>query len=962
MKNPINTIFLLIYCSLLCLSTNAQNVQFSTSSSHKSYKLDGVASHTQILDLELQNLKLLKSKEGGLNFNLQINKENSWDLALEETQIISDQSQIRLLNKGSELKVPVSNIATYSGHLKDKTNTSVALTISDNYFSLMINDGVDIYIIEPLSIYEDKALKSQFVFYKAKDIHPDNSYECKRSDLLSEISNNATLTKSNNLACYDVELAIVVDYIMYSSEGSSINNVLNTLASIYNLVSLDFDNEFNHQLNIRIKEVVISVCAACDQWSTTNNVGHALDAIRDWGENGGFNETYDIGIFWTSRVYDDNFAGLAYQDQICGVQRYIAVRKYTANTQSLRIMMSHEIGHSFGCGHNFEIGSACDNNPGRGPKIMDPIVDPNSIGWTIGTLSCDLNSTAVVNAKITSATCLQTCQNISCSSVTNLNVTGVNQGGMNVSWSGSAGSYQVRVKEEGASVYSYNSNTNSTNISINTSLEYCKQYHVSVKSLCGGGASPAAITEIVEISGGTAMQILYVEPKNCDAGSYDLEVVVAYENTVPGGFRVVANGASQVFSYTSSPQTVNVIGLNSANNNNASLEAFGVTNSGPACYGSTNYAEPNASCEIVISEYFNDCEMPFGWNATSSNSSVFSENFEWKFNDGNRTILNYGAANNASTHKTINGTCAAYFDDDIFMNSTYTGSITLESRAYDLTNMSDVSFEVDYNFHNFSEGKMTSNSSEFSIDIFNGTNWVNVMFDDDDSCPWFNVWANTCTTTFALDVTAYASSQFKVRFNYTDGNSGDWTGMVMLDNFKVIGTQLPVLDLKILNFSGELDEHKIGLEWDIEIDNSFSHYAIHHSSNGELFKELVELQYSSQYTDNQPTIGNNYYKLYMYDQDGKFVESNTIMIEYKPTASLNLYPNPTNSDKVYLVNTTDTKYDQLKVFDISGRELTSELLVDQMRYDIDIADYRKGVYLIQLSNTVSAKTLRLVKL
>ena len=962
MKSFVIATCLLFSFSFLSYSLNAQKLQFKSSSFHKSNKLEKVAINIQILNLDLSNLKLLKNKEGRLNFKLEINKNKSWDLSLESTEILNVFSQIRLLNEVSEVSVPTSNIKTYRGHLKNQINSTVALTLSDNYLSIMIRDDVNTYFIEPLTTYDEEAQGNQFAFYKSKDIHPDNIYECKKSEILSEIRNDVSLNKSNALACFDVELAIVVDYLMYTTEGSNVNNVLNTLATIYNLVSLDFDNDFNHQLNIRIKEVVISVCPACDQWSTTNNVGHALDAIRNWGETGGFNETFDIGIFWTSRVFDDNFAGLAYQDQICGTQRYIAVRKYTANTQSLRIMMSHEIGHSFGCGPNFEIGSACESNPGRGPKIMDPIVDPNSVGWTNGTLSCDLNSIAVVNAKINSATCLSACETISCSAITNLNVTNVNQGGMNVSWSGTAGSYQVRVKEEGTSGYSYNSNTSSTSISINTSLEYCKQYHVSVKALCGGGASPAAITEIVEISGGTAMQILYVEPKNCDAGAYDLEVVVAYENTVPGGFRIVANGTAQVFSYGSSPQTVNLIGLNSTNNANALLEAYGVSNSGPACHGETNYTEPNGSCEIVISEFFNDCELPYEWTATSSNSSVFSENFEWKFNDANRTILNYGAANNETTHKTINGTCAAYFDDDIFMNSTYTGNITLETKPYDLTNMSDVSIEVVYNFHNFAQGKMTTNSSEFSIDVFNGTSWVNVMFDNDDTCPWFNVWASACNTSFTLDVTSYVSSQFKVRFNYTDGNSGDWTGMVMLDDFKVIGTQLPVLDLKIIDFKGVLDDHKIGLEWDIELDNSFSHYVIERSSDGESFKELVELKNLSEYTDNQPVIGNNYYKLYMYDLDGKSIESRTIMIDYNPVQSLKLYPNPTNSDKVYLVNTTDTKYDKLTVFDISGRAIGSELINGQIQLELDISNYRKGVYLIQLSNPGSAKTLRLVKL
>lgn len=945
----------------MCFSTQAQIVHFNTSSYNKSNKLNKVASNIQILDLELDNLKLLKSKEGGLNFNLQINNEKSWDLELESTEILSPVSQIRLLSENAELKVPEANISTYRGHLKNRSNSSVALTHSDGYLAVMIKDDLGSYIIEPLSLYDNKAFKNQFVFYNIEDIHPENKFACKKTDILTDIKSNVGLVKSNTMACLEIELAIVVDYLMYVSEGSDVNNILNTLTNLYNLVNLDFESGFNHELNFKIKEIVISICPACDQWSDTNNVGDALSSIKDWGESGGFNETYDLGIFWTTRIFNDNFGGLAYLDQICGDQRYITVRKYTANSQSLRIMMSHEIGHSFGCVHNYDIGSACESNPGRASMIMDPTVDPASVGWTDGTMSCDLNSTATINAKIGSVNCLGACATLSCDAITDLNVTNVLLGGMNLNWSGSANNYQVRIKEDGATSYIYDVNTATNSISVNMPLEYCKQYHVSVKALCANGSEATAVTEIVEITGGTAMQILYVEPKNCDAGAYELEVVLAYENTVPGGFNVIANGVSQVFSYTSSPQTINMVGLNTANNNNAILEAYGVTNSSPDCYGITSYTEPDANCQIVISEFFNECELPHNWSATSSSTSLFSENYEWKFNDGDRTILNYGASNNAPTHKTINGTCAAYFDDDIFLNPSYTGTISLESRPYDLTNMSDVEIEVVYNFHNFTDGK-ANNASEFSIDVFDGSGWINLMFDNDDSCPWSNVWNTSCMTNFKLDVTNYISNQFKVRFNYTDGNNGDWTGMIMLDDFKVSGIQLPVLDLKIVDFKGELVADEVDLEWDIKKDKSFSHYVLKHSANGVSFKAMAELEDASQYVDYQPVVGSNYYKLYMYDLDGNFVESNTIKIDYHPAQSIKLYPNPTNTNQVSLVNTSSIEYDQLKIFDIRGRQIDSEKINGRLNLDLDISDYRKGVYLIQLSNSTAAKTLRLVRL
>jgi len=947
---------------LLTTLTYGQQVKVTDTSISDIKSLDKVASSYLILELQLSDLKNLKSQSGFLELKLDIDKNTSWNLRLENSQVLPPNGRYRLLADNAELTIPDIDIVTYHGYLENDANSSAAVTMADDYLSVYVSSQDGSYVLEPLDLYEKAAKSNQFVFYDIKDIHKENKYQCQKADLLSEINEKTIERQSKNLACYDIELAIAVDHLMYVSEGSSASNVLNALASVYNLVSLDFDNEFNHQLNIRIKEVVIATCPACDPWSKTSNVGHALDAIRHWGESGGFNETYDIGIYWTSRVYDDGFAGLAFQDQICGVQRYIAVRKYTPNNQALRVMMSHEIGHSLGCGHNYEIGSACGNNPNRGPKIMDPIVNASSIGWTNGTQSCDMNSTAVINAKIGSATCLETCASISCSSITNLNVTNVTQNGLSANWAGTGSSYLVRVKKEGTSNYIYSSTTSSSSVNVNANLDYCEQYHVSVKALCGGSNDPAAITEIVEIDGGTKMDILYVEPKNCDNGSYDLEVVVSYQNTVPGGFRIVANGSMQIFSYTSSPQTVTLIGLNSANDPNALLEAYGTSKSDLPCRGMTTYTEPNGACEIVICEDFNSCELPFEWIATSSNSNVFSENYEWKFNDGDRNILNYGAANNAGTSLTIDGTCAAYFDDDIFMNNDYTGNITLESRSYDLTNMTNIEIELDYNFHKFVEGKMTGNNSQFSIDLFNGTAWTNVMFDNNDSCPWYNVWQSVCTTNFVMDVTSFMSSQFKVRLNYTDGNSGDWTGMIMIDNFKVKGVQLPVLDLKILDFQGKLNSEVIELDWDIELDESFSHYVIERSADGRSFEKLGELNDGSQYVDVAPLHGANYYKLIMYDNDGERIESDMIMIENNVKEVLALYPNPSNEDKVTIVNTTDVKYDQLMIYSIDGKLVNRHSLMNATHNKLDISSLSEGIYLMRMSNNTSSKTLRLVKL
>ena len=57
----------------------------------------------------------------------------------------------------------------------------------------------------------------------------------------------------------------------------------------------------------------------------------------------------------------------------------------------------------------------------------------------------------------------------------------------------------------------------------------------------------------------------------------------------------------------------------------------------------------------------------------------------------------------------------------------------------------------------------------------------------EDVCPFSDVWPNGCTTHASIDVDAYRSANFQVRFIYSDGNTSSWAGMIALDNFQLQG-------------------------------------------------------------------------------------------------------------------------------------------------------------------------------
>ncbi|MBK8425764.1 MAG: hypothetical protein IPL27_07185 [Lewinellaceae bacterium] len=183
-----------------------------------------------------------------------------------------------------------------------------------------------------------------------------------------------TSTPETISACYQLDLAIASDRSMYDKYGSSVTNVQNHNIGVINNVEGDYSGEFNHDIQFNIvTQVVIS---GTDPWSNTTVAGDLLDEFRDWGNSGGFGMQFDLGEMWTNRNFDGSTIGIAWEGAVCTSFRYHLLQDFTSNSQQLRCMTSHEIGHNFSCGHDPENGSSCPPN-----FIMCPFVSTTS-NWS----------------------------------------------------------------------------------------------------------------------------------------------------------------------------------------------------------------------------------------------------------------------------------------------------------------------------------------------------------------------------------------------------------------------------------------------------------------------------------------------------------------------------------------------------------------------------------------------------
>jgi hypothetical protein len=120
--------------------------------------------------------------------------------------------------------------------------------------------------------------------------------------------------------------------------------------------------------------------------------------------------------------------------------------------------------------------------------------------------------------------------------------------------------------------------------------------------------------------------------------------------------------------------------------------------------------------------------------------------------------------------------------------------------------------------------------------------------------------------------------------------------------------------------------------------------------------------------DNQPVVGNNYYRLKIIDIDGTVSYSKIINISFGETASNNfarVYPNPTSGNLNVEIQSTANFETNVIAYDLVGKKIydqTTSIAKGLNTLQIDFSNFASGVYVLQFSDvTGNIRTTKFVK-
>lgn len=300
----------------------------------------------------------LKVRSFNHQLAIDLGDDDRWFLNLYTLDIIGEDFKI---NENGRMVDLEEDIFSYTGTDKNYPGKNVKLTIGPDYIGGHFPSGNTVKYIEPLRRFIDGAAMNQYVVYpKSAVVSRETSCGVNDTAIQPGAPNIPSATRRAG-ECFIVDLSVAVDRALfnrYGSVGAVTAHVTNNMIN----VDEDYTGPFTNDVTFQVNEVFIPASAAQDPVpSGITASGQVLDDFADWAVAGNFGMAHDLGQFLTARDFDGSTVGVAYSRPptngnpgaaVCDDPiKYHIIQDFQNNSDGLRAVISHEIGHNWGADH-----------------------------------------------------------------------------------------------------------------------------------------------------------------------------------------------------------------------------------------------------------------------------------------------------------------------------------------------------------------------------------------------------------------------------------------------------------------------------------------------------------------------------------------------------------------------------------------------------------------------------------
>lgn len=202
---------------------------------------------------------------------------------------------------------------------------------------------------------------------------------------------------------------------------------------------------------------------------------------------------------------------------------------------------------------------------------------------------------------------------------------------------------------------------------------------------------------------------------------------------------------------------------------------------------------------------------------------------------------------------------------------------------------------------------------------------------------------------------------------YATGN-GEFPGTLGVVARYIVpeGGPLPV---SMMDFKAVLQNNAVILQWKIATEKNLSRFVIERSADGNSFLPINNISagvstsvknYSA--TDEQPLKNINFYRLKIFDDDGKFTYSNIVAVKISGNNKLHLFPNPTK-DILFVQADGQQENATIQIVDATGRKIKEFKvgLNNNTSFSINVNFMPKGIYNLVLRKKEKTEVRTFIK-
>lgn len=185
-----------------------------------------------------------------------------------------------------------------------------------------------------------------------------------------------------------------------------------------------------------------------------------------------------------------------------------------------------------------------------------------------------------------------------------------------------------------------------------------------------------------------------------------------------------------------------------------------------------------------------------------------------------------------------------------------------------------------------------------------------------------------------------------------------------LDGFRINAVCSVTLPLEVTAFEAKTDAQTVALHWKTNNEPNHDYFIIERSLTGENWEEVTRvepnLNHDYQIVDNQPYVGQSYYRLVAVSKDGIVSYHKIEQVEMNPdTYSLVIFPNPTQSD-LYVQYGLPLSTQQISCYNSIGQQIPIEITQEGSRYVLHTQHLPDGVYFLRVQTPEKQEVRKII--